>query len=272
MTCGETREYLFAFLDNELDAPLSIELQLHLDGCAVCAREAEIERAVCKRLAKSIEATIQDVPSLDEFLRGVLVSEETRLRTKEPSYSNRRMGWPKNIVAAAVVAFLVVTGAWVVLKDFMQENEPAGFADLVVADFDHFLEGGRAVQIASGDREVVADWLREQTALAVVLPESKDPQCRLMGGRKCKIDGRLAAFAVYDMKGVPASLVAIAAERGDLEGMKEIRHRGRKHWVDRCKGYTVVACRRDELVYAAISRSSQEDLFYLMAGAVNESN
>ena len=42
MRCGEIREYIFAFLDNELDAPLSIEFQHHIDHCAVCAREVEI--------------------------------------------------------------------------------------------------------------------------------------------------------------------------------------------------------------------------------------
>ena len=44
MNCTEIREYLFAFLDNELDAHLSIELQHHLDHCPACAQQAEIER------------------------------------------------------------------------------------------------------------------------------------------------------------------------------------------------------------------------------------
>ncbi|MFQ5807197.1 MAG: anti-sigma factor family protein, partial [Phycisphaerae bacterium] len=72
MTCGEAREYLFAFLDNEVDAPLSIELQRHLDGCPHCAREAEIERTIRKRLSGRIEAAADDLPRFADVLRSAL--------------------------------------------------------------------------------------------------------------------------------------------------------------------------------------------------------
>jgi len=39
MNCRELREYLFAFLDNELDAASSIEVQEHLEHCPLCARD-----------------------------------------------------------------------------------------------------------------------------------------------------------------------------------------------------------------------------------------
>jgi hypothetical protein len=74
------------------------------------------------------------------------------------------------------------------------------------------------------------------------------------------------------MKGMPASLLAIAAERDDFEGMKEVHHGGATHWVGHCRGYTVVACRRDELVYAAVSRLVEEELLCLMTGASHESD
>lgn len=50
MICNETREYLFAFLDNELDAHLSIEVQRHLDHCPDCAQQADIEREIAEAL------------------------------------------------------------------------------------------------------------------------------------------------------------------------------------------------------------------------------
>ncbi len=56
MICSEVREYLFAFLDNELDAQLSIALQLHLEHCPICAREVEIERTIREQLVCVLEA------------------------------------------------------------------------------------------------------------------------------------------------------------------------------------------------------------------------
>ena len=85
MTCRQTREFLFAFLDNELDAPRSIDLQLHLDGCPDCAREAEIERATKTHLAGSLEQTDRPVPAFDVHA----VGDETRARRHIPVATDR---------------------------------------------------------------------------------------------------------------------------------------------------------------------------------------
>ena len=61
MNCGEAREYLFAFLDSELDASLSIELQRHLERCPDCAREAEIERTIRRHLGSALEARASSI-------------------------------------------------------------------------------------------------------------------------------------------------------------------------------------------------------------------
>ena len=65
MNCGEAREYLIAFLDGELDASLSVEVQLHLDHCCDCAREAEIERTIRGRLAGVLQGRAAS-PTPDE--------------------------------------------------------------------------------------------------------------------------------------------------------------------------------------------------------------
>ncbi len=272
MTCSETREYIFAFLDNEVDAPLSIELQRHLDGCAGCAQEVEIERTVRKQLARAIGSAAEDVPGFDEFSNDVFTSEAATAQIGGRSFRDRRFYLGRILAAAAAVVFLVGAGAWFVLKDHFGSSTLRGFADLVVADFEHFLEEGKVVQIESADREAVGDWLRRQTALAVALPAPVDLRCKLIGGRKCKIDGRPAAFAVYDMNGAPVSLVAIAGEHVRLEGMTEVRYDGATLWVDHCRGHTVVAYRRGSLLYAVVSQLSEEEISCLTTGAAPESD
>ncbi len=268
MTCGDAREYLFSFLDSELDAPLSIELQRHLDGCPQCAREAEIERTIRKRLEHAMEAAAVEIPALAGAGR-VLA-----LRAGVSTLIQRR----PLLAAAAILTLVVGAGLWFGLRVPTGGQAASGtrgrarFADLLVADFDHFLDDGGSVKIASEQHETVADWLRGQTALAVVLPVSKDPRCRLIGGRKCKIDGRPAAFAVYDMNGVSASLVAMATEHVDLGDMKEVRRGGVTYWVDHCKGYTIVARRRGNLMYAAVSTLLEDQLLCLVTDAAHESD
>lgn len=59
MICSEVREYLFAFLDNELPAEFSIELQGHLERCPRCAHDAETERAVGHHLHSALNVSTE---------------------------------------------------------------------------------------------------------------------------------------------------------------------------------------------------------------------
>lgn len=270
MGCSETREYLFAFLDNELDAPLSIELQMHLERCHDCAREVEIERAIRRQLGCALEQS-GNQPSLDDkTLRRTVEHITTCEKDSLADHSSRRkLRWwasRRAFLATGIAAAIVmVPTLWLALRgrgDGLGHNR---LADLVVEDFEHFLENGQPLQIESSDRRSVSDWLYRQTALAVVLPVSHDSRCKLLGGRKCKIGGRAAAFAAYEMDGVPASLVVLPGEQGELDEMDRVVYEGRTHWVDRCKGHTVTACRRGELVYVAVSTLPEEELVFLMS-------
>ncbi len=253
MTCGQTREYLFAFLDNELDAPLSIELQRHIDGCAECAREAEIERAVQKHLSGALETAVPGIQDLEFRIQNL------EFRSRKPWY----------VAAAAAIALFVGASAWFVLDE---TNASPSFVDLLVADFEHFLEDGEKLQVASAQHEAVAEWLLGKTMIAVALPAPADRQIKLLGGRKCTIGDQPAAFAVYDMGGAPASWVAVKGDANRLDGMNEVHFGGETYRVGRVGGFTVVAHQHDGLVCAAVSTLSQEQLLSLMTGAVHESD
>ncbi|UCC32583.1 MAG: zf-HC2 domain-containing protein [Phycisphaerales bacterium] len=272
MTCTEVREYLFPFLDSELDAPLSIEIQRHLDSCPRCAREAEIERTIGKRLGAVIETTGDDVPVFDQSTAELFGQRGQ----PEPTPGRRRrllpFRWHRWLATAAALAIVVGAGTWLVIGGGDPRPGPSRFAELVVSDFEHFLDGGSRVELASADSRAVADWLRDKTTLAVVLPVPAAPVSRLVGCRKCKIDDRPAAFAIYDVNGIPVSLVAFAVERGDFDGMNEVRRGGLTYWVDHCRGHAVVAYRRGQLVYAAVSTLPEQDLLSWMMTEEHESD
>ncbi len=266
MRCGEVHEYLFAYLDNELDVPLSIEFQRHLEQCHECAREVEIEWAIKRHLGHALETAGTSLPLGEPALREAVEEVVTR-RTGVLELFRR---FALRTATAAAVVFAVGIGVWLAGPGKTAVERHNGFADLVVSDFEHFLEKGRPLQIASVDRLAVAGWLRDRTKLDVMLPESRDGRCRLIGGRKCTIGGRVAAFAAYDVDGMPASLVVMEAKREALNGMEQVNRRGQTHWLDRCKGHTIVARRRDRLVYAAVSTLPEAQLLCLVTGVGHE--
>ena len=259
MTCQETHEYLYAFLDSELDAPLSIEFQRHLERCPDCAQQAEIERAIRRQLGATLESQVV-WPLADERSLRHTIDQVTGQRRSLRLFSRR--GYLLSGVAAAVI---IVVGIWSALPGGRASQPGSAFADLLVKDFEHFQQEGRPLEIASADRGVVSDWLRDKTALALVLPTIDVAHGKLVGGRKCSLKGQPAAFALYTIKGVPVSLVVVSEEVAQLASETPVPGAEKPPLVNHCKGHTVVACTRGSLVYAAVSTLPAEDLMRLMS-------
>ncbi len=272
MNCGDVRSYLHAFLDNELDAPLSIDVQRHLDGCHECAREAEIERSISKRLAQAIRYDRSSLPafcgSLDDNITFSTDGCQEQVSDTSTEYTARNGA--RMVAVAATLAIVVGATGWFMFGDRHEDLSPSHFSDLVVADFQHFLDEGSKLQIESSDRSDVSRWLESKTQLAMALPDSSDPRCRLLGGRKCTIAGAAAAFAVYEMNGVTASLVALPSHSADLESMTAVQSHGSTHWVAKRGAYTVLAKRRGDLIYAAAAQLPMEELTCLLKSRRDE--
>lgn len=254
MTCNEIREYLIAFLDNEVDAALSMEVQRHLERCSDCAREAEIERTVLQRLPVAMGLSFDGAEAADATLRSMLDRAVARRAF--------RFGRRQTAVLVGAAAGIALAVFWIVGHSQIDRASQSRFADLLVADFDHFLGEGRPVQIASADRGKVSQWLRGKTGLAVTLPATKGVNCKLIGARKCKLNGQPAAFASYEMDATPACLVVLAGGPDTLANMKRVSRDGRTFWVDRSKDHFVVACQKDDLIYAAVSRVEKDELLH----------
>lgn len=270
MTCCEVREYLFAFLDSELDAPLSIELQRHIEHCPACAREVEIERTVRRHLAMGLERQ-GPINALDEeFLRKQLVSASGE-RESEKRFAWGLRRWR---LAATSVAAVLILGVVAWLSNGRDDPRPNAnhFADRIVADFERFVADGTPVQFASTDAAAVSAWLLDQTGIAVLLPDATPDDCRLVGARSCEIAGRSAAFVLYRLDGVPSTLIVINGRGIDLGQMAQVEHEGRTYWVDRCQRHTVLACRRGEQLYAAVSTLPEPQLVCLTTGLKHEGN
>jgi anti-sigma factor RsiW len=261
MTCGEARQYIFAFLDNELDSALSLEVQQHLEHCPLCARECEIENAVRRQLAAKLRQA-DEVPEFDESALVAVLRSGARTPTGYATARKSRWSWKLQTMGAVAAVLLLASTLFIANRGAAPGNRT--LADALVNDFTRFVSEAKPLEIVSADSDEVSRWLQERTALAVRVPAVDSSIATLQGGRKCKIGGKSAAFAVYRIGNELASVVAMQASEESLAHMRRIDRDGHTHWVDQCRGHTVLACRRGELVYAVVSRLPEDSISLLM--------
>lgn len=262
MTCSEARQYIFAFLDNELDSALSLEVQQHIEHCPLCARECEIENVVRRQLAAKLQK-VDGVPEFDESALVRLLHPETGVPLDAPRGTRRF--WKLGTAGGFAAALLFAASLFVANSG--RQPQGVSLADALVDDFDHFVTESKPLHIVSTDPAEVSEWLRDRTALAVAVPVVDPAVGALVGGRKCKINGKSAAFAVYRVGNELASVVALQESEEALSPMKRVERNGHTHWIDHCRGHTVLACRRGDLIYAVISRLTEDSLSALMPPA-----
>ena len=256
MNCSEVREYIFAFLDNELDSTLSLEMQHHIEHCPLCARECEIENVVLQQLAHKLQQA-DDVPVFDESTMLRLIRAKRTVPTLNRRTTRRNWMLATGVTIAAALLFAVT----LFIANRLRDADRIPFADALVDDFDHFVTEAKPLQIVSADVNEVSDWLRDRTTLAVNVPIVDSATATLMGGRKCKINGIPAAFVMYRVGDEMVSVVALKESDEALVRMKRVDRDGQTHWIDHCRGHTVLACRRGELIYAIVSRLTEKSLF-----------
>ena len=256
MKCPEVREYLIAFLDNELDSQMSVDIQLHLEHCCHCANEAEIEQTIRKQLGQC----------LDEKLPERMMDQKTLLRQLRTSDSQgrtglrrwfSRSGWPAAILAMVATATVLIIGSQLMLPSHSES-----FADMLVKDLQHLSADGPLLDIVSDDPEEITAWIHRQMHWDVKISKSTNAAFQLLGARRCSIGGRHAALTYYQINGTAVSLVVLPSTQNDFTGMQMTDKSN--YFVDECKGYVVVASQDGSLTYAAIGTVSQDQLLGLI--------
>lgn len=255
MNCRDARELLFAFLDNELDAQANIDLQLHLEHCCACARDAEIEREIRKRLVAVMESGIAaggpDSAAIRATLQGAWDAENPAPR---PALHRRRVLVPAAALIAAVASVLFVWRPWSATGATGVEVARLPFATTaVVQDFEHFLDVGEALHVVGDDPTVVGQWMARELRRPVEMPVMRGT-CRLVGARRCSSFEDPAAFALYEIDGAPAALVVTRAPMDMAPGRS----------VDSAGGHTVLMLRQGDLAYAAVGRQGEAELSELL--------
>lgn len=237
MTCDESRLLLHAYLDDELDAAQSVEMERHVAACPACAAAQREHERLRKALAQ---------PGLYHRAPDAL-----RQQWEAPPAATvaARRRHPLALAAAAgfVGALLLSTPAWLWLA--RPDAAPAAVVDEAISGHLRSLQPQHLMDVVSTDQHTVKPWFEGKLDFAPRVKELAEEGFPLAGGRLDAIGGRSVAALVYRRRMHAINLYQWPADGADTPQAIAQQH-----------GYTVIDWRQGGMRFLAVSDLNEGEL------------
>ena len=185
MSCHETKAFIDAYVDGELDLVRSIELERHLNDCSACATLRESRRTVQQAVRNDV-LRYHSSDALKKRVRGALAAQGRQER--RPNWSWISLQWP--VAAASAAAMLVIAALWLRPTNNSIERE-------VIDSHVRSLMAGHLTDVISTDQHTVKPWFAGKVDFSPPVRDFAAEGFPLVGGRIDYIDHHAAAAIVY---------------------------------------------------------------------------
>jgi len=200
MNCEDSRTYLPAYLDDELEVAENLRMQRHLGDCADCRLAQEEQLALRSALR---DRDLYARPSVDFSKRieaAVRRAAKEEARSLRPSwFESFRLGSFRWVPAAAALVIVTTIGVSLVMNRVWSSHEQV-IASTVLTGHIRSLQPGHLIDVPSSDRHTVKPWFQGKLDFAPPVPDLSELGWTLIGGRLDYVDGRPVAVLVYQRR------------------------------------------------------------------------
>src|ERR1043166_8570019 len=182
MNCEDSRTYLPAYLDDELEVAENVRIQKHLADCADC-RRAEEEQLALRSAFR--DPGLYAHPSADFAKR---IETAVRRQAKEEARSRRSARFEsfgfesfRWVPAAALLGIVATVGGLMIINSLGSSHQQL-IADAVLTGHIRSLQAEHLVDVPSSDRHTVKPWFQGKLDFSPPVPDLSELGWTLMAG------------------------------------------------------------------------------------------
>lgn len=240
MNCERIRDFLDAYVDQELDVLTTINIERHLTNCDGC-REMVGRYGDLQSKLKAQLPYFQAPVSLQRKIR-------LELRSVQHERRNRSTG-ARPLWAIAATVLILVAPCWVLLRIHTSPTREQLLADQVVSSHIRSLMANHLLDVPSSEQHTVKPWFNGKLDFAPTIRDLSSKGFLLLGGRLDYLDERAVAAAVYRRRQHPINLFVWPSSEPDS-----------KFTIITIRGYHIVHSTQAHWTYWAVSDLNSGEL------------
>lgn len=267
--CEETRRYVDAYVDGELDPGAALIVETHLVRCASCREEAAAIRTIKSALAASRERHAAP-DALRLRLLAALDAEDQQKLDVELRNRRRKHAMGFVLAAAAMTTVAFATG-W---RGSINGTGPVAGASMIPPLLDDIVQRharNLPAEVQGSEPAQVVNFFRGRLDIPVRPVQFRGVPARLVGGRISNVSDRMAAALYYDVGGRRVTVFvfdsSILPRAFDTDGLQPVRVNNQLAYVGHARGYTVVLSERAGVAYAVASDLPPSDTLGIISNA-----
>jgi anti-sigma factor RsiW len=234
MNCEAAQTLVDAYIDGELDPTGKLEIERHLQECALCS-EGYQEQRTLKRAVGAGELRFKAPAELQQRIRFAL-RREAKAETAQRTVPLRWFTAAATLAVAALAVLVLLPLSRDRRSDDVVERE-------VLAGHVRSLMANHLADVPSSDQHTVKPWFDGKLDFSPPVEDLKAEGFPLVGGRLDYIDNRPVAALVYQRRKHFINVFIWPAVSGAATGNKAAERQGYSlfHWTKGGMNYWAVS-------------------------------
>lgn len=232
MDCQKIKEYLYPFLDGQLDDQTHLLVKEHLANCPLCSLEWEQGKKFDSLIRQNISCEKAPFNLRERVFNRIEQTQE--LRTLPFTFHHTRLA------TATILVVLMV--AIVTIPSMLKKTKGVPVFSVSILSHAKFLQGALPIEISSNNPNQVRNWFQRKLDFAVNIPDLSSKGANLVGARLCHLREREVAYLIYEKNGHYISAFVINTKGLSIPKAKKLTLGEKTFYLKSEKGYQSILC------------------------------